>query len=86
LIRHAWTVIAQQVFVDGDTNRVAIIPAEGVAANVPAQPGVPNQPFGIPMAVELLSLWWRASLADEAEFESRMRSGKNASKSERPLG
>lgn len=73
MIRHAWTVVSQQAFVDRDTNKLALVVAEGLTATVPIPAPPPGETIAMGVTLEIMTLWWRTA-GDESgnEHESRV--------------
>lgn len=60
-MRHAWSALGQQSFVDRETGLVSLIGVVEQINCVPVQgEGVAEPPVGIPCAVHLVSQFWRS--------------------------
>ena len=72
MTHHAWSQIARSVFVDRDTNEVAVIPVDGVTVRTDQPPPADGPHINVPITLEILSLWWEDDRVTK-DLETRVR-------------
>lgn len=74
MIRHAWTVLAQHVVIDKDTNNVTMTTLEQVnGTRVGFSDQEPEKTIVIPFQAQIVSLWYRSDLDVGGKGRARLK-------------